>query len=95
MVELIIVIYGFILLIVLLFVQIIRLFYFEGSCKCLKKRALMQRMRISHISTPIDMVFSTGLYKEREVNKNVKNILLSMCDVKLLLTFTSLNLVLL
>jgi hypothetical protein len=31
----------------------------------------------------------------KEVNKNVKNIFLSMCDVKLFLTFTSLNLVLL
>jgi hypothetical protein len=35
------------------------------------------------------------MYKDTEVNKNVKNILLSMCDVKVLLTFTSLNLVLL
>ena len=30
-----------------------------------------------------------------QVNKNVKNIFLSMCDVKVFLTFTSLNLVLL
>jgi hypothetical protein len=35
------------------------------------------------------------MYKDKEVNKNVKNIVLSMCDVKLFLTFTSLNLVLL
>jgi hypothetical protein len=35
------------------------------------------------------------MYKDKEVNKNVKNIFLSMCDVKLFLTFTSLNLVLL
>jgi hypothetical protein len=35
------------------------------------------------------------IYKDKEVNKNVKNIFLSMCDVKLFLTFTSLNLVLL
>jgi hypothetical protein len=35
------------------------------------------------------------MYKVKEVNKNVKNICLSMCDVKLFLTFTSLNLVLL
>jgi hypothetical protein len=34
-------------------------------------------------------------YKDKEVNKNVKNIFLSMCDVKVCLTFTSLNLVLL
>ena len=34
------------------------------------------------------------MYKDKEVNKNVKNIILSMCDVKLFLTFTSLNLVL-
>jgi hypothetical protein len=34
-------------------------------------------------------------YKDKEVNKNVKNIFLSMCDVKVSLTFTSLNLVLL
>jgi hypothetical protein len=33
--------------------------------------------------------------KDKEVNKNVKNIFLSMCDVKLFLTSTSLNLVLL
>jgi hypothetical protein len=35
------------------------------------------------------------MYKDKEVNKNVKIIFLSMCDVKLFLTFTSLNLVLL
>jgi hypothetical protein len=35
------------------------------------------------------------MYKNNEVNKNVKNICLSMCDVKLLLTFASLGLVLL
>jgi hypothetical protein len=35
------------------------------------------------------------MYKDKEVNKNVKNIFLSMCDVKVFLTFTSLNLVLL
>jgi hypothetical protein len=34
-------------------------------------------------------------YKDKEVNKNVKNIFLSMCDIKVSLTFTSLNLVLL
>jgi hypothetical protein len=34
------------------------------------------------------------MYKDKEVNKNVKNILLSMCDVKLFLTFASLGLVL-
>ena len=35
------------------------------------------------------------MYKDKEVNKNVKNIVLSMCDVKLFVTFTSLDLVLL
>jgi len=35
------------------------------------------------------------MYKDKEVNNNVKNICLSMCDVKVSLTFTSLNLVLL
>jgi hypothetical protein len=35
------------------------------------------------------------MYKDKEVKKNVKNILLSMCDVKVSLTFTSLNMVLL
>jgi hypothetical protein len=34
------------------------------------------------------------MYKDKEVNKNVKNILLSMCDVKLFLTFASLGLLL-
>jgi hypothetical protein len=33
--------------------------------------------------------------KDTEVNKNVKNIFLSMCDVNMFLSFTSLNLVLL
>ena len=28
------------------------------------------------------------MYKDKEVKKNVKNICLSMCDVKVLLTFT-------
>jgi hypothetical protein len=28
------------------------------------------------------------MYKDKEVNKNVKNIFLSMCDVKMFLTFT-------
>jgi hypothetical protein len=32
------------------------------------------------------------MYKDKEVNKNVKNICLSMCDVKVFLTFTLLNL---
>ena len=34
------------------------------------------------------------MYKDKVVNKNVKNIFLSMCDVKVSLTFTSLSLVL-
>jgi hypothetical protein len=36
----------------------------------------------------------TDMYKDKEVNKNVKTIFLSMCDVKLFLTFASLGLVL-
>jgi len=32
------------------------------------------------------------MYKDKKVNKNVKNIFLSMCDVKVSLTFTSLSL---
>jgi hypothetical protein len=32
------------------------------------------------------------MHKDKEVNKYVKNIFLSMCDVKVFLTFTSLNL---
>jgi len=36
-----------------------------------------------------------NMHKDKEVNKNVKNISLSMCDVRVLLTFTSLNLLLL
>jgi hypothetical protein len=35
------------------------------------------------------------MYKDKEVNKNVKDIFLSMCDVKVSLTFPSLNMVLL
>jgi hypothetical protein len=35
------------------------------------------------------------MYKDKEVNKNVENILLSMCDVNFFLTFDSLGLVLL
>jgi hypothetical protein len=34
------------------------------------------------------------MYKDKEVNKNVNFFFLLMCDVKLFLTFTSLNLVL-
>jgi hypothetical protein len=35
------------------------------------------------------------MYKDKEAKKKVKNICLSMCDVKVSLTFTSLNMVLL
>ena len=35
------------------------------------------------------------MYKDKEINKNVKFFFSSMCDVKVFLTFTSLNLVLL
>ena len=35
------------------------------------------------------------MYKDKEVNKNVKSMFLLMCDVKLFLTFASLGLVLL
>jgi hypothetical protein len=35
------------------------------------------------------------MYKDKEVNTNVKMFFLSMCDVRVFLTFTSLNLVLL
>ena len=35
------------------------------------------------------------MYKDRVSTKNVKDILVSMCDVKVFLTFTSLSLVLL
>jgi hypothetical protein len=31
------------------------------------------------------------MYKDKEVKKDVKNIFLSMCDVKVSLTFTSVN----
>ena len=34
------------------------------------------------------------MYKDKVVNTNVKNIFLSMCDVRVSLTFTSLSLVL-
>ena len=34
------------------------------------------------------------MYKDKEVKKNFKNIFLSMCDVKVFLTFISLNMVL-
>jgi hypothetical protein len=35
------------------------------------------------------------MYKDKEAKKNVKNICLSMCDVRVSLTFASLNMVLL
>jgi hypothetical protein len=35
------------------------------------------------------------MYKDKEVKKDVKNMFLSMCDVKVFLTFISLNMVLL
>jgi hypothetical protein len=41
-----------------------------------------------------DYNFIVKMYKDKEVNNNVKHIFLSMCDVKVFLTFTSLNLVL-
>jgi hypothetical protein len=34
------------------------------------------------------------MYKDKEVNKNVKNMFLSICDVTVSLTFTSLSFVL-
>ena len=34
------------------------------------------------------------MYKDKEVKKNVKDIFLPMCDVKIFLTFTSPNMVL-
>jgi hypothetical protein len=40
-------------------------------------------------------IYSMKMYKVKEAKKNVKNICLSMCDVKVSLTFTSLNMVLL
>ena len=33
------------------------------------------------------------MYKDKEVKKNVKDISLSMCEVKMFLTFISLNMV--
>ena len=50
--------------------------------------SLQKRLQAMHF----DIV---KMYKDKEVKKNIKNIFLSMCDVKLLLTFTSLNMVLL
>jgi hypothetical protein len=50
------------------------------------------------ITTIISICLCTTFWlfrKDKEVNKNVKNIFLSMCDVKLFLTFASLGLVLL
>ena len=35
------------------------------------------------------------MYKDKEIKKNVKDVFLSMCDVKIFLTFTSPNMVLL
>ena len=35
------------------------------------------------------------MYKDKEINKNVKDTFSAMCDVKVSLTFTSLSLVLL
>ena len=44
--------------------------------------------------SPIICFHIVKMYKDKEVNKNVKNIFGSMCDVKVFLTFTSLNSVL-
>ena len=45
--------------------------------------------------TIISDAFSYKMYKDKEVKQNVKDIFLSMCDVKIFLTFTSSNMVLL
>jgi hypothetical protein len=43
----------------------------------------------------MDILHETPLIKDKEVKKNVKDIFLSMCDLKIFLTFTSPNMVLL
>jgi hypothetical protein len=45
------------------------------------------------ITNQLRVVNTIKMYKDKD--KNVKNIFLSMCDVNVFLTFTSLNLVLL
>ena len=65
-------------------------FYFFSPLYCIL------RFAASDSSFGIFMHFHiVKMYKYKELNKNVKNIFLSMYDLKLFLTFTSLNLVLL
>jgi hypothetical protein len=61
----------------------------------LKKLWVELDFKASNLPLSLRLKGSGCMYKDKEVNKNVKNIFLSMCDVKVFLTFTSLNLVLL
>jgi hypothetical protein len=51
-------------------------------------------MSFSKLLDPHLMQHKKNMYKDK-VKKNVKNIFLSMCDVKVFLTFASLGMVLL
>jgi hypothetical protein len=50
---------------------------------------------VNEIFVNINIVIIVKMYKDKEAKKNVKTIFLSMCDIKVSLTFTSLNMVLL
>jgi hypothetical protein len=54
-----------------------------------------KKSRMVFFVTNLAIAGNVIMYKDKEVKKNVKNIFLSMCDVKVSLTFTSLNMVLL
>jgi hypothetical protein len=50
--------------------------------------SLQKRLKAMHF-------YIVKMYKDTEVKKNIKDIFLSMCDIKIFLTFTSPNMVLL
>ena len=65
-----------------------------SDTKILLKYIPFLQKRLKTMGFHIVKMHKVKMHKDKEVNKNVKNIFLSMCDVKVSLTFTSLSLVL-
>ena len=64
--------------------------------RSLKKFIFRYQDLVEIYSVSAETIISDAFsYKDKEVKKNVKDIFLSMCDVKIFLTFTSPNMVLL
>ena len=80
--------------------QLIRYARASSNDSAFLKRHLHLRSRLLDQgykkNSPFAMHFHiVKMYKDKEVKKNVKDIFLSMCDIKIFLTFTSPNMVLL